>query len=349
MNAKHATKILVALSGGVDSSVCAALLKEQGYDVYGVVLKMSDAHDSTVSAAQEAADSLGIKLIIKDKRKEFEKHVIDYFVSAYKNGITPNPCVVCNPLVKFKALADTADEIGCELIATGHYAKLVKQSDGSAALYKGSSESRDQSYMLYRLDQDVLKRLIFPLGEMEKSEVRAQAQRLSLSCAAAPDSQENCFIPDNDYAGYIENRCGCSPEGNFISPEGEICGRHKGIIHYTVGQRKKLGIALGKPVFVKKIDPLKNDIYLSYLQDCFVKTAEAEELSFISGSAPEADFECEVKIRSAAKPQKASAVCENGKLIVRFDQKIKSPAKGQSMVVYKNNMLLGGGFITNSY
>lgn len=234
-------KVLVALSGGVDSSVCVHLLKQAGYEVGAVVLKMSPAHEGTVEDARRSAEEQGIPLVVKDMSEPFQKEVVSYFVSEYQRGRTPNPCIVCNPLVKFKALIDTADEEGYDFVATGHYAKLIRK-DSLTYLTKGDSLARDQSYMLYRLGQRELSRLLFPLAELPKDEVRKIAAQIGLSCAQKPDSQEICFIPDNDYARYIEEKYGTSGPGDFISgQEGVPCGRHKGIIHYTVGQRKRLG------------------------------------------------------------------------------------------------------------
>ena len=205
----------------------------------------------------------------RDKTADFQQYVIDYFAEEYQNGRTPNPCIICNPTVKFKALADAADELGYDWIATGHYAKLEKQN-GEVLLKKGNSAKRDQSYMLYRLNQRILSRLLLPLAELEKDEVRAIAANLGVSAASKPDSQENCFIVDNDYAGYIERHYGKSMPGDFISPEGVPCGKHKGIIHYTVGQRKGLGIALGLSLihisyFYRM---LRTDIGVAYREVC---------------------------------------------------------------------------------
>ena len=254
-------KVLLALSGGVDSSVSAELLKHMGYEVAGVVMMMSDAHVKTLEAARASARALGIRLFELDLRKEFKAEIIDYFAGEYLSGKTPSPCVRCNPRIKFKYLLKTALENGYDYIATGHYANIVFE-DGVYKLKRAKSAARDQSYMLAGLGQDVLSRLILPLADIEKDEVRAIADKLGLPCRNAPDSQENCFIPDNNYALYIENNYRPAPEGNFISPEGEICGRHKGIIHYTIGQRKGLGIALGRPAFVSEIKAQRNEIRL---------------------------------------------------------------------------------------
>lgn len=339
-------KVLVALSGGVDSSVCVRLLQEKGYDVTAAVLEMTPHHKDAVKAAQNAADALNIKLYVKQMYDEFSRNVIDYFTKAYKNGITPNPCVVCNPLVKFKAIADIADELGIKYIATGHYARIVNDN-GVYKIQAGFSAARDQSYMLYRLNQDILSRLLLPLADMEKADVRRTAKELGLSCADAPDSQENCFIPDGDYAGFIERRCGKSPEGDFISPEGEVCGRHRGIIHYTVGQRKRLGIALGRPVFIKRIDPECNRIYLADAGGEFAPGVILSDVTTPDSTPVAVPFDCHVKIRSAAKLTPASVFPEgDGCVRVVFKTPQRAPAKGQSVVFYDAlNRVVGGGFI----
>lgn len=340
-------KILVALSGGVDSSTCVALLKEQGYEVAGVVLRMSRAHDQTVQDAKLAAEQLGIPLYVKDMETAFSELVIRYFMDEYAAGRTPNPCVVCNPLVKFRGLVETADEHGYPVIATGHYAGLRKSADGERVfLTMAESRERDQSYMLCRLTQKELKRLYFPLADLPKPEVRRMAAEAGLSCAGKPDSQEICFIPDGDYAGYIEARRGEFPEGDYISPEGKICGRHKGIIHYTVGQRKKLGIALGKPVFIKRIDPAENRIYLAWGGEEYENEVTVRDVSETYPGALQDGMHCGVKVRSRA----AVAPCtlyfqEDGKLRVVFDKPERAPAAGQTAAFYDGDVVLGGGFI----
>ena len=345
-----ATKVLVALSGGVDSTVCAHLLKQNGFDVSAVVMKMSDLHESTVAAAQDAADSLGIPLTVLDLRTEFEKEIISYFIRSYQNGVTPNPCVVCNPKLKFRYLIEEADRQGCAFAATGHYAKTKKREDGTVDILRGESDKRDQSYMLYRLTQPVLSRMIFPLAEMEKTEVRAIAAELGLSCADAPDSQENCFIEGTDYAGYIESRCGKMPEGDFIAPDGRVCGRHKGLLHYTVGQRKHLGIALGRPVYVREIDPLTNRILLADAGTAMLaKSALIEDVTATAGEFPAERFFGQVKIRSVAKPVDAEIeVLKDGRARVMFTEPQRAVSKGQSLVIYNGDTLIGGGFIASA-
>lgn len=339
-------KALVALSGGVDSTVCVHLLKKQGYEVAGLVLKMSPAHQDTVKAAQESANALGIPLYVRDLTEEFQTNVIDYFARTYKSGQTPNPCVVCNPTVKFRALIDTADELGFSRIATGHYARLA-EADDEMRLLRGKSPKRDQSYMLYRLDQRVLSRLLFPLAELEKDEVREIAQTLGLTAANKPDSQENCFIPDNDYAGYIERRYGGCEKGEFISPEGLPCGIHKGILHYTVGQRKGLGIALGRPVFIREIDPVTNRIYLADSGSEYFSGVRLKQVTTISGR-PLAPSRLQAKIRSMAPLCDVSVTPgPDGEAEVRFEKPQRAPAKGQSVVLYDGDTVIGGGFITD--
>lgn len=340
-----AKKVLVALSGGVDSSVCVHLLKEQGYDVEAVVLNMSEYHGDTVTAARESADSLGIVLHVADMTKQFEENVISYFINEYRNGRTPNPCIVCNPTVKFKTLISVADEKGCDFVATGHYARL-EHTDSGTKLLRGESVARDQSYMLHRLTQRELSRLIFPLCDMEKDEVRRIAASLGLSCATKPDSQENCFIPDNDYRGFIERRMGKAQKGEFIAPDGTACGEHKGILHYTVGQRKGLGIALGRPVFVSEIDPVQNKIFLAEQGNDVKEDAVISDINVIAGGEFAEEFTAEVKIRSAAVPVPARVIPLGDKRArIVFSKPMRAVAKGQSIVIYQGDYVLGGGFI----
>lgn len=341
-----AKRVLVALSGGVDSSVCVHLLKEQGYDVTAAVLNMSDCHKDTVEAAKQAAESLNIELHVLDMQAEFERNVITYFIDEYQNGRTPNPCIICNPTVKFKAMISLADQLSCEYVATGHYARLDHTGDRTKLL-RGECLKRDQSYMLYRLDQTLLSRLMFPLAHLEKSEVREIASNLGLSCATKPDSQENCFIADNDYAKYIETRCGKSKVGDFISPEGVSCGKHCGVIHYTVGQRKGLGVALGRPVFIKEIDPVQNKIYLADFGGDTKSEVKIIDINTISGIPFEHEFFAEVKIRSTAIPAKAKVIPVDIKTAqIIFETPLRAVAKGQSVVIYDGDEVLGGGFIS---
>lgn len=340
-------RVLVALSGGVDSAVCVHLLKEQGYDIHAVVLRMSDCHQSTVEAAIEAAASLEIPLEVVDMRAEFDATVITYFVDEYMNGRTPNPCITCNPKIKFRALVEMADKLDCQFIATGHYARLEKSGD-KTLLLRGKSLQRDQSYMLYRLTQRELSRLVFPLANLEKPRVREIAEALNLSAAKRADSQENCFIEGKDYAAFIVNRlgnCGIVP-GDFIAPDGTVCGRHSGIINYTVGQRKGLGIALGRPVFISAIDAKENKIYLSEQGKDTKSSAIIADITTTSGETLPKVFEATVKIRSTATPVVATITTQqNGTALVTFAQAQRAVASGQSLVIYDGDIVVGGGII----
>jgi len=338
-------KVMLALSGGVDSTVCAHVLKEQGFDVLAVVMQMSDAHESTLEAAKIAAKELDIPLTVLDLRDEFREKIINSFIDDYQNARTPNPCVICNPQIKFKYLKQIADENGCEFFATGHYA-LKGFENGRYFIRTATSLNRDQSYMLYRLPQDILKGLLLPLGEFTKDEIRKKAEALSLTCKDAPDSQENCFIPDNDYASYIlAHSSGCKM-GKFIAPDGKNLGAHKGIIHYTVGQRKGLGISYSEPLFVNKIDAQTGDIFLTCSGGQMRDEMVVSNCVFSLYSSICSPIEASVKIRSAAKAQEAVLTpIENGKILVKFKSPASAPTPGQSAVFYIGDAVLGGGFI----
>ncbi len=337
-------KVLLALSGGVDSSVSAELLKHMGYEVAGVVMMMSDAHEKTLQAARDSAKALGIRLFELDLRREFKSEIIDYFADEYLRGRTPSPCVRCNPRIKFKYLLKTALENGCDYIATGHYANIVFE-DSVYKLKRAKSAARDQSYMLAGLGQDVLSRLILPLADIEKDEVRAIADKLGLPCRNAPDSQENCFIPDNDYALYIENNYRPAPEGDFISPEGEICGRHKGVIHYTIGQRKGLGIALGRPAFVSEINAERNEIKLSYEKSVTDEVMLSGFSETFEGAVKDGGrYFC--KLRSVGKLLGCRAdLVDGGNLLLKLDAPEPRVSAGQAGVVYDGDTVLGMGTI----
>ena len=282
-----------------------------------------------------------------DLQEQFRANVIDYFVRSYRLGITPNPCVVCNPTVKFKALIDEADRQGCQFAATGHYAQIIEE-DGVFHILRGESKQRDQSYMLYRLTQRELSRLMFPLSHLQKDVVRAIAHEAKLSAFNKPDSQENCFIAGKDYASFIEQESGKLPAGELIAPDGSVCGMHNGILHYTVGQRKHLGVALGRAVFVREIDPVTNRIYLADAENDSYTQAIVEGQTATAGAFPTFPFQALAKIRSAATPVPVT-VNEHGSMLhVTFDTPQRAVAKGQSLVLYDGDRLLGGGFIASA-
>ena len=337
-------RILVGMSGGVDSAVCVRILREQGFDVRGVVLRFSPAHDAAVAAAQKAAAQLGVPLTVEDCSERFERAVVGPFCASYCEGKTPSPCVLCNPAVKFRALCDAADRMGIRYIATGHYAR-VDEKDGVYYIAKAESETRDQSYMLYALGQDVLARLCLPLGEFEKDDVREMAAESGLACADAPDSQEICFIPDGDYAAFIEARGMTAKQGRFIGPDGEDLGPHLGVLRYTVGQRKGLGIAYGEPVFVKRIRG-DGDIELARGGEEFFSAVRVKNAVRTGGGAFADGERFGVKIRSraAAAPCTVREAGPDGFTLV-FDEPQRAPAPGQSAVLYDGDLVAGGGVI----
>ncbi len=333
-------KVLVGMSGGVDSSVAVRILQQQGFAVVGAVIRFSAAHDAAVQQAKHAAEQLGVQCITLNAEQLFEQNVIAPFCAEYCDGRTPNPCVVCNPQVKFAALLTAADRLGIRYIATGHYARVQVDEDGINRIHQPESLARDQSYMLSRLPQQVLDRLILPLGEFEKDDIRAMAHDFGLDCADAPDSMEICFIPDGDYAAYIEQRGMHGKSGHFISPDGVDLGAHKGVLHYTVGQRKGLGIALGEPVFVQAI--LANgDIRLARAGDEYACTVDLRDFT-TPDERPLPAGEYLVKVRSAAKP--AAALYDGGTHLT-FPEPVRAPAPGQSAVLYRNGAVVGSGFI----
>ena len=338
-------KILLALSGGVDSSACVQLMKDAGYEVTGLVLHLSPAHDGTVKAAQEAADAMGIELLVADEQEWFQREVVIPWAESYRRGETPNPCIFCNPTTKFAILCQEAKRLGFSKVVTGHYAG-IEEKDGRYLLKKAGFVPRDQSYMLYRLSQEQLSMLHLPLEKMSKDEVRAVAANAGLACANAPDSQEICFIPDNDYAGYIERHFGPMEKGRFIAPDGKDCGEHLGLLHYTIGQRKGLGIALGRPVFIKAMDPATNRIYLGDAGEEFAKGVILRHCNWILFDELNAPLRAGAKIRSAAKEAPCTVEpLEDGTVRVLFDTPQRAPAPGQSCVLYDGDYVVGGGYI----
>lgn len=330
-------KVVLGLSGGVDSAVAARLLKAE-YEVYGLFLDIG--LEGGRSDALAAADSAGIPLKVVDIRRGLEEHVCAPFVSDYLHGRTPNPCVMCNRLVKFAALLDYADEAGAPYISTGHYARAE-----NGAVYKGTP-SNDQSYMLCRLTPEQAKRLILPLGGYDKRQVRRMAERLGLSCAGKPDSMEICFIPGGDYAAYIEGRGITPPEGDFVGEDGSVLGRHRGIHHYTVGQRRGLGLSMGRRVFVADIRPEKNEVVISDGGAIYRGELYVSEMSWLI-DAPVRPFRAQVKVRHSKAEYPAVITPGDGAAGVRFDEQVRAPVSGQAAAVYDGERLLGGGTISD--
>lgn len=344
-------KILLGLSGGVDSTAACLLLKEKGLEVTGLFFDVTGKNEEGRKAASDLAERMGIDFIYKDISQAFEKIVISNFCSEYSQGRTPNPCVLCNPNVKFKVLTDAADEIGAYYIATGHYARIFhNQAVDKYFVIRGTNEKKDQSYMLYRLSQDVLKRIIFPLGEIQnKEETRNITRNMNMPNSETEDSMEICFIDSSEsYVEYIKRKGFSSKDGNFIDSQGNILGRHKGILNYTVGQRKGLGIALGKPAFVTKITPEDNTVTLGDNSDLFGKTVISNDNFFSAGEPAKLNEGVRVmaKIRYAAKPSPAVIYKkENGLIETKFDESQRAATPGQSIVFYQNDVVIGGGFI----
>ncbi len=347
---KGMEKVFVGMSGGVDSSVSALLLLRKGYEVEGVTMLLTDESRENNSAATDAkavADKLGIRLHICDFRREFYETVITDFAKNYLSGRTPNPCIVCNPNIKFGLMLDYALENGADYIATGHYAVIEHSCDSGAYLLKKSPVSKDQSYFLSRLNQSQLSKSMFPIGCLPKEEVRLLAQNAGLSVAKKSDSQEICFISDNDYAGYISEKFHVSFEkGNFIDENGALLGEHSGIAHYTVGQRKGLGGGFRETMYVKSINAKNNTVTLCGSQGRYTGELTAENMNWISGNSPEEDFEAEVKVRSTAKPARARIYPIDSQCVrVVFDTPQICVSPGQTAAIYLGDTVLGGGII----
>lgn len=337
-------KILLGMSGGLDSTYAAHLLKEEGHEVVAASVIMHE-HTDTASA-EEAASAVGIPHIILDARKDFESAVISRFIAEYSRGRTPNPCVECNPHVKFGALCRYAEERGFDAVSTGHYASVLTER-GRYFIRCAEDGKKDQSYVLWRLSQRQLSLLRLPLSGMKKEDIREKAKALGYRAAEAPESQENCFIPDHDYVGYIERALGKHfPEGNFIDRDGRILGRHKGLIRYTVGQRKGLGISFGEPMFVASLDPDANTVTLVPAGGEFCSEMSVRELNF-QKLPPETQgiLTADVRVRYSARPVPCEVTLSHDCAIVRFREPLRAVTPGQSAVFYRNSDLLFGGII----
>jgi len=348
-------KVVVGMSGGVDSSVAAYLLKEQGYDVIGVTMRMwqeegrtCESAETVVEDAKKVADTLGIPHYIADFTDSFKCHVVDNFVSEYLNGRTPNPCIVCNRFIKWEMLLSRAKELGADYIATGHYARIDKLANGRYALKTSVTASKDQTYALYRLTQEQLSHTLMPIGEYEKDEIRKIAEKIGIPVASKPDSQEICFIPDQDYAAFIGRQSGVKlpKEGNFVTTDGTVIGTHKGIIHYTIGQRKGLNLAMGHPVFVAGIRPDTNEVVIGEAQDVFTHELVCNQLNFMGMEDLEENRKAMAKIRYSHKGAMATLErIEEDKIRCIFEEPVRAVTPGQAVVFYEDGYVLGGGTI----
>ena len=353
-------KVVIGMSGGVDSSVGAYLLKEAGYDVIGVTMQIWQTEDtcsleenggccglSAVEDARRVASDIGIPYYVMNFRDEFKKNVIDYFVDEYLQGHTPNPCIACNRYVKWESLLQRSLEIGADYIATGHYARVVKLPNGRYALAKSATAAKDQTYALYNLTQHQLSHTLMPVGEYTKDEIREIADKIHLKVANKPDSQEICFVPDNNYAGFIKNTTGKKPEsGNFVTPDGKVIGTHKGIIHYTVGQRKGLNLSMGHPVFVVAIRPETNEVVIGNSEDVFSDRLTCNHLNFMTIEDLEGEMHVTAKIRYSHKGAKAVIrKVEDDKVECIFEEPQRAITPGQAVVFYDGDYVVGGGTI----
>lgn len=353
-------KVVVGLSGGVDSSVAAYLLKEQGYDVIGVTMQIWQEEDSctleenggccglsAVEDARRVAQKLDIPYYVMNFRKEFQKHVIDYFTTEYLQGRTPNPCIACNRYVKWESLLKRSLEIGADYIATGHYARVEQLPNGRYAIRNSVTAKKDQTYALYNLTQEQLSRTLMPVGAYTKEEIRKIAEEAGLPVAHKKDSQEICFVPDNDYAGFIKNSTGQKiPKGNFVLTDGKVIGEHQGIIHYTIGQRKGLNLSMGHPVFVTEIRPDTNEVVIGESEDLFVNTLLCDRVNFMAIEALEGEIRLKAKIRyNHPGADCVISMAENGKVLVTFDQPQRAITPGQAVVFYQGEYVAGGGII----
>lgn len=353
-------KAIIAMSGGVDSSVAAYLMKQRGYECMGVTMKLfhnedvgvSKAHSccslDDVEDARSVARQLGIPYYVFGFSDLFKETVIDKFVDSYENGCTPNPCIDCNRFLKFNKLYHRAVELGYDYVVTGHYARIeFDENTGRYILKKGLDPTKDQSYVLYSLTQEQLAHTQFPLGEMNKTDARAVAEEQGFVSAHKHDSQDICFVQDGDYAHFIETYTGKNfPHGNFIDMEGNVLGEHKGIIHYTIGQRKGLGIALGEPAFVCNIDPENNTVTLGKNSDLFTDTLTAKDINLISVASIDRPMHLKAKVRYRQVEQWATVTqLDEDTITVKFDEPQRAITKGQAVVLYDGDTVVGGGTI----
>ncbi|MCQ2530488.1 MAG: tRNA 2-thiouridine(34) synthase MnmA [Lachnospiraceae bacterium] len=344
------SKILMAMSGGVDSTTAAMILKNQGHEIVGATLLLHDAENEEILRAKETAAQLGIEHIVLDKREYFKNTVVKNFTESYKKCITPNPCIYCNKNCKFQLLLEYAEEEGFDYVASGHYAKVEMSDNGRYVIRKGKDASKDQSYVLYQLTQEQLSRIIMPLGDYTKEEIRQMAREAGFANAEAKESQDICFIPDGDYAAFIEkkeeNTTGPAFQpGDFVDRTGKVLGRHKGLVHYTIGQRKGLGLSLPAPMYVCAKIPQTNQVVLCDNDGLFKKNVVAGNVNLVCMDSINVPIRVSAKVRYSQHETMAMVLLVDDKLVVQFDEPVRAPAPGQSLVMYAGDLVVGGGII----
>ena len=356
-------KVLIAMSGGVDSSAAALLLQKQGYECAGATLSLCG---NETDGAKRIADGLGMPFYIFDEHELFAREVMDHFVSEYRAGRTPNPCIDCNRYLKFAALQRRRAQLGFDYVATGHYARRAfNERTGRFELRRGLDEAKDQSYVLYHLTQDDLAHMLFPLGELTKPQVRELAEKHSFGNAHKAESQDICFVPDGDYASFIarymgfggDAACGGGKEqtvpaafepGDIVDVGGKVLGRHTGLVHYTIGQRKGIGVAAPEPLYVVDKDAGKNVLVVGPRSELGVREVRAGDVNLISVAELDKPMRVTAKTHYRQRAQAAEAVMEGDQLVVRFDEAVARPAAGQSLVFYDGDAVVGGGTIETS-
>lgn len=352
-------KALIAMSGGVDSSVAAYLCVKKGYDCIGATMKLYDNDDividsektccslSDIEDARSVAIRLNMPYYVFNFKSDFESGVINNFVECYLNGKTPNPCIECNRKLKFQKLMQRAEELDIDYVVTGHYVRReYDENSGRYILKKAADNTKDQSYVLYSMTQEELAHTLFPLGELTKTRIREIANENGFLNANKHDSQDICFVPDGNYSAFIEKRLGKPCEkGNFIDKNGNILGEHQGIIRYTIGQRKGLGIAFGKPMFVVDIRPETNEVVLGDNEDLFKKSLVADNINLISVESIDKPMKLKAKIRYSKAEQPATVVQKDNKFYIDFDEPQRAITKGQAVVLYDGDVVVGGGTI----
>ncbi|GAB4213729.1 MAG: tRNA 2-thiouridine(34) synthase MnmA [Sandaracinaceae bacterium] len=352
---ERTARVLVAMSGGVDSSVAAALLREQGHDLVGVTLHLWDAQGADKVGrccapedrddARRTCEVLGIPHYVVDERDAFRSTVVEPFVEGYRRGTTPSPCVACNQEVKLGRLLELADAFGCSHVATGHYARITRDARGAPSLLRGRDRQKDQSYFLYGVGDAVLARLVLPLGELDKAQTRSHGQRLGVPNWAKKDSQELCFVPDGDVGGFVARQPGVSPgPGRVVTPEGDVVGTHEGVHHFTIGQRRGLGLGGGPPRYVLRIVPERAEVVVGPQAGLSASEVHVAEARWI-GPPPTAPFEARVQIRYRHEAAAAFVTPVGAGFVARFETPQRAVAPGQAAVVYLDEVVRGGGTI----